>query len=200
MLTDPVPFCMESKKSSLSQVVRGRVKWFDPAKGFGFLADAEGRGDILLHGNVLRNFGQASIFEGTLVEVMAVETARGRQAAEILSITTLPPNTTAPIAELAGLLDTEIAALPLLPARVKWFDRRKGFGFANVFGRKGDVFLHLEILHRFGFADLVSGEAVCLRVFPAERGVVAVEVSAWEKAIVARKSAVENCVDSEMLA
>lgn len=200
MLTNPVPFRMQDGKSSLGQPVKGRVKWFDSGKGFGFLADAEGKGDVLLHGNVLRSFGQSSIIEGTLVEVLTIQTARGRQAAEILSITTQPSDTAAPIAELAALSDADIAALPLLPARVKWFDRNKGFGFANVFGRKGDVFLHVEVLRRFGFADLVSGEAVSLRVFPAERGMVAAEVAAWENAVSASKPVTESRVDAEMVA
>lgn len=199
MLTNPLPSRAE-ERSPLGQLVRGQVKWFDPAKGFGFIADSEGKGDILLHGNVLRSFGQSSIVEGTLVEVTAIETVRGRQVAKILSITILSTNATVPIAELAGLSDADIAALPLLPARVKWFDRSKGFGFANVFGRKGDIFLHLDILHRFGFADLVSGEAVCLRVFLAERGMVAVEISAWEKAVAVRKLVAEDNVNPDLLA
>lgn len=183
----------------LGNPVRGRIKWFDPAKGFGFIADSEGGADVLLHGNVLRSFGQSSIIEGALVEVLAVQTARGRQAAEVLSVTPPPSDAAAPIAELAALADADIQALPLLPARVKWFDRGKGFGFANVFGRKGDVFLHVEVLRRFGFADLVAGEAVCLRVFMAERGMVAAEVAAWEKAVSDSKPIAEYQADAEML-
>ena len=199
MPTNPVSLHMQDGKSSLAQPVKGRVKWFDPGKGFGFLVDAEGRGDVLLHSNVLRSFGQSSVIEGTLVEVLAIQTARGRQAVEILSITALPSDSAAPISELAALSTADIAAIPLLPARVKWFDRNKGFGFANVFGHKGDVFLHIEVLHRFGFADLVSGEAVCLRVFPAERGMVAAEVAAWENAVSVSKPVAEKRKTAEML-
>ena len=38
--------------------VTGSVKWFDPVKGFGFVVSDTGGPDILLHVNVLRNFGQ----------------------------------------------------------------------------------------------------------------------------------------------
>ena len=41
--------------------VSGTVKWFDPSKGFGFVVANEGGPDILLHANVLRNFGQSSV-------------------------------------------------------------------------------------------------------------------------------------------
>ena len=54
-------------------------------------------------------------------------------------------------AEIAEPVDL---SLPLEPARVKWFDKGKGFGFANVFGRDEDVFLHIEVLRRSGLADL----------------------------------------------
>ena len=174
---------MNDENPVVGQPVKGRIKWFDPVKGFGFLADPEGGPDVLLHGNVLRSFGQSSIVEGALVEVRAVSTARGRQAAEVLSVEPPPSDATAPIAELEALAGADIEALPLLPAREKWFDRSKGFGFATVFGRRGDVFLHVEVLRRCGFADLIAGEAVALRVFTAPRGTVAAQIAAWEKAV-----------------
>ena len=37
--------------------ITGTVKWFDPGKGFGFVVADTGGPDILLHANVLRNFG-----------------------------------------------------------------------------------------------------------------------------------------------
>lgn len=184
MLASEASLGARSIKSSSAQPVSGQIKWFDSVKGFGFLIDADGGRDILLHANVLRRFGQNSIVEGAFIEAMAVQTNRGRQVVEVLSIEPPPLDDAAeaPIAELADLSEADIAALPLLPARVKWFDRSKGFGFANVFGRKNDVFLHLEVLRRFGFADLSCGEAIGLRVFMANRGMVAAEVAAWEKA------------------
>ncbi len=74
-------------------------------------------------------------------------------------------------------------ALPLEPARVKWFDKGKGFGFANVWGKPEDVFIHIEVLRRSGFADLAAGEAVCLRVIDGRRGRMAAQVVAWDMAL-----------------
>ena len=68
------------------RVLRGQVKWFDPAKGFGFIVADVGGADILLHGNVLRNYGQNSVAEGTVIEVSVQETARGLQAVEVIGI------------------------------------------------------------------------------------------------------------------
>ncbi|PIE12376.1 MAG: cold-shock protein [Rhodobacterales bacterium] len=163
--------------------VNGQVKWFDPVKGFGFVVADEGGPDILLHANVLRNFGQSSIADAARIEILVQETDRGIQAVEVLSIA--PPEG----AEETTLADFEdidpelIRNAPLEPARVKWFDKGKGFGFANVFGREEDVFVHIEVLRRSGLADLQPGEALALRVIDGKRGRMATEVCAWEAAL-----------------
>ncbi|WP_225029216.1 cold-shock protein [Xinfangfangia pollutisoli] len=165
------------------QVLQGRVKWFDPAKGFGFIVSESSSADILLHANVLRNFGQSSVADGAGIKVRVQATQRGVQAVEVLKIE--PPEGVAlPLGEEAGLLGTEeLLALALEPARVKWFDKAKGFGFANVFGRPEDVFIHIEVLRVSGLADLASGEAVALRVIEGRRGRMAVHVQSWETAL-----------------
>lgn len=164
--------------------VEGRVKWFDPTKGFGFVVADEGGPDILLHANVLRNFGQSSIADGAGISLLVQSTARGLQATEVLRID--PPETgEAPVFEEALRLDADaIDALPLEPARVKWFDKSKGFGFANVFGRHEDVFVHVEVLRRSGLADLQPGEAIAIRVAEGQRGRLAVVVAPWENAVI----------------
>jgi CspA family cold shock protein len=73
--------------------------------------------------------------------------------------------------------------LAVEPSRVKWFDKGKGFGFANVFGRPEDVFIHIEVLRHSGFADLQAGEAVGLRIVEGKRGRMAVQVLSWEAAV-----------------
>jgi cold shock protein len=163
-------------------VVHGQVKWFDPVKGFGFIVGEGTSSDILLHANVLRNFGQSSIADGAKIAVRVQETARGVQAVEVISVE--PPAVGSfPLAEDAGAATPEvIAAQPLEPARVKWFDKGKGFGFANVFGKNDDVFIHVEVLRSSGFADLQPGEAVCLRIIDGKRGRMAVQVVSWESA------------------
>ena len=159
----------------------GVVKWFDPSKGFGFVVADTGGPDVLLHVNVLRNFGQSSVADGAHVELLVQNTNRGVQATAVTAIH--PPTEVQPaaLADMAGLDPEELLAVPLEPARVKWFDKAKGFGFANVFGKPEDVFVHVEILRKSGLADLQPGEALALRVIDGKRGRMAVEVQAWEK-------------------
>ena len=157
--------------------VRGHVKWFDPGKGFGFVVADQGGPDILLHANVLRSFGQSTVADGSAIEVQVAKTDRGMQATSVLSIRPpeVPPG--AGLADLSDMDPSLLAQAPLEPARVKWFDKGKGFGFANVWGSEDDVFLHIEVLLNGGFADLASGEGVALRVIEGDRGLMAAQIA-----------------------
>jgi cold shock protein len=169
-------------------IVHGRVKWFDPGKGFGFVVSDTGGPDILLHANVLRSFGQSTVADGSAIEVEVARTDRGMQAVTVVSIQPPEAQPGTGLADLADLDPAILAATPLEPARVKWFDKGKGFGFANVFGSEEDVFVHIEVLRQSGLADLQPGEAVALRVIQGKRGRMAVEVQAWDAAARAARS------------
>ena len=162
--------------------VCGQVKWFDPVKGFGFVVADQGGPDILLHVNVLRNFGQNSVADGTRIEIVTHRTDRGVQAVEIVSIVPPEHDEIAVLADFEDLNQEELRLLPLEPVRVKWFDKGKGFGFANAFGLSEDIFLHIEVLRQSGLSDLQPGEALALRVIDGKRGRMAVEVHSWESA------------------
>lgn len=168
--------------SSESQPVMGRVKWFDPGKGFGFVIADDGGPDILLHANVLRNFGQSSVADGARIEIAVQKTERGVQATQVLGIEPPEAEPGAPLADFDHLDQSVLDAAVMEPARVKWFDKGKGFGFANVFGKPDDVFIHIEVLRRSGLSDLQPGEALAIRVVEGRRGRMAMEVHAWEAA------------------
>jgi cold shock protein len=159
-------------------LVRGNVKWFDTTKGYGFVVSEDGEGDILLHGNVLRAYGFTSVAEGAEILLEIQVTDRGRQAVEVVEI--VPEASKAgPVQSVLDELPTE-AAGPLEPARVKWFDRVKGFGFVNVFGRPEDVFLHMETLRQYGYGEVVAGDVLAVRVTGGPRGPMVYEVRSWD--------------------
>ncbi len=172
---------MYMKDNIPQQHVTGRVKWFEPAKGFGFIVSDTGGPDILLHANVLRQFGQGSVVDGSVIEFDMQDTERGLQATQIIAITP-PADMTAPLREMLELPQDYVAQHPTAPARAKWFDKAKGFGFANVFGSDEDIFIHADVLRNSGLTDLQPGEAIGLRLVDGERGPVAIEVVDWEVA------------------
>lgn len=162
-------------------MIKGQVKWFDAGKGYGFVVADSVDGDILLHANVLRNFGRGSVSEGAAISFVIQETQRGRQVAEILEISA-PAEADDPDSVRMPMPDT--TGLPLVPARVKWFDRIKGFGFANAFGSNEDVFLHMEILRHYGFSELAPGEALCMQIVDGPRGQMAGAVFSWDRPVI----------------
>lgn len=177
---DAVWMIQNDEVADTTRFVVGQVKWFDAVKGFGFVVADEGGPDILLHANVLRNFGQGSVADLSTVELRVQETERGLQAVEVLALT--PPIIESEDgSSLSAIVNCD--NVEMIPARVKWFDKGKGFGFANAYGSSDDIFLHVEVLRRCGLADLLAGEAICVRVVDGERGQMAAEIHAWDYAI-----------------
>jgi CspA family cold shock protein len=63
--------------------VSGTVKWFNAAKGFGFIARDEGGKDVFVHASALERSGISGLNEGQRVFVEAVEGSKGVEAAQI---------------------------------------------------------------------------------------------------------------------
>src|SRR5579863_7131280 len=60
--------------------VAGKVKWFDDAKGFGFVASDDGGKDVFVHISVLGPAGISHLAEGQHVNMRVVDTPKGREA------------------------------------------------------------------------------------------------------------------------
>lgn len=167
-------------------VVAGHVKWYDAVKGYGFVVPEDGGSDVMVHASCVRAFGRVALCEGSHVRLVATASARGLQAQKLVEVNEPEGSLVPGFAEDARpteFLGPDVQAGPLQPARVKWFDKQKGFGFVNVFGKNEDVFVHMETVRRCGFQDLSSGEGMAVRTFRGPRGMMVAELRLWETAV-----------------
>lgn len=65
--------------------MRGRVKWFSPQKGYGFIEREDGE-DVFVHYSAIQMEGYKSLAEGEEVEFDIVEGNRGPQAANVVRL------------------------------------------------------------------------------------------------------------------
>lgn len=63
----------------------GTVKWFNPTKGYGFIAPASGGRDVFVHISAVEKAGYSSLAEGAKVSFDVVQN-RGKESAENLKI------------------------------------------------------------------------------------------------------------------
>lgn len=61
---------------------KGKVKWFNAKKGYGFISDEEGN-DVFVHFSALNMDGFRTLSEGEDVEFEIVDGEKGAQAAEV---------------------------------------------------------------------------------------------------------------------
>ena len=68
-----------------SQMATGTVKWFNDAKGFGFITPDEGGEDLFVHFSAISAAGFKSLKEGQRVSYEVVQGPKGKQAANVQS-------------------------------------------------------------------------------------------------------------------
>ena len=156
--------------------VAGVIKWFDVAKGFGFVVpDEPGLPDVLLHVTCLRRDGFQTAYEGSRLVCEAVRRQKGLQAMRVLSMdestavhpSQLPPSRThVQVTPSSGLEQVE----------VKWFNRIRGFGFLTRGDGTEDIFVHMETLRRFGITELRPGQRVLVRYGDGPKGKMVAEI------------------------
>jgi len=154
--------------------IQGRVKWFDFTKGYGFIARADGEGDVLLHQACVRQSGFKTAKEGATVVCEVIEGPRGLQASLLVSLDNSTAHPISP-AEPAPRHRAEPHG-PWQAGLVKWFNRAKGYGFLSRGPGTLDIFVHMEVLRQCGITELREGQRVRFRAGLGPRGELAADL------------------------
>jgi CspA family cold shock protein len=149
-------------------MANGIVKFFNPAKGFGFIAPDDGGSDVFVHVSAVERAGLNGLNEGDRV---VYELKQDRRSGKLAVVDLQWIGAGAPLPKPARGGDRPSRGAPprtgegRTPAGsgagvVKWFNSQKGFGFIQPRDGGGDVFVHISAVERAGLRGLAEGQAV----------------------------------------
>ncbi len=154
--------------------ISGFVKWFDVARGYGFVIPDNGMPDVLLHLSCLKRDGYEAPLEGTRVVCDAVERQKGYQCLRVLEVDT--STAIHPVERPVRTHVSVTATSEWVRVRVKWFNRVRGFGFLTEGDDRPDIFVHMETLRKTAIAELQPDQYVYVRFGDGPKGRMAAEV------------------------
>lgn len=173
--------------------VKGKVKWFNVSKGYGFIVSKDVAGDVLLHKTVVEAFGCTAVLDGATVECEVMQ-KRPKDGVETkfqaLRLHKVDPASAEAGAGGAGPREPRAREIllqepvgPAIEAECKWFCRPKGFGFLTSTKADGDIFVHMDLLRKFDLKELKPGQKVLVRAGKGPKGLTATEVHAIPEAV-----------------
>lgn len=154
----------------------GTVKFFNAAKGFGFIAPEDGSPDVFVHVSALERSGVGGLGDGDLVSFdLERDRKSGKMAAvniAVLGAGQPAQRRPAPGGFSHDRRDAPMGRSSAPRARsegavsgsgqgvVKWFNPAKGFGFILPSAGGEDIFVHISAVERAGLRELQEGQTV----------------------------------------
>jgi CspA family cold shock protein len=153
--------------------LRGKVKWFNAVKGYGFLALDSDNSDAFLHVTTLRQAGHEDLKPGATVVCAGVRGPKGWQVMKVIEVDS----------STAIAVPPKVVAIPdgiemgeYTTALVKWYNNERGYGFVTREAQDGDIFVHAAVLRRHGMESLAPGQKVLIRLAEGDKGLQVTEI------------------------
>ncbi len=152
----------------------GIVKWFNPTKGFGFIARDEGE-DVFVHISAVEQAGRTTLGEGQPVTFTVLDRGGRLSAADLVidGEAPEPPAGSRPPAREQDFGQDDFTPGERIEGTVKFFNTMKGFGFISRGDGQQDAFVHVTALERAGLSSLAEGQQVSFELARDRRGKVA---------------------------
>jgi len=170
---DRRPGFFRTEDAPTGRRVEAKVKWFNAAKGFGFVTLSDGSPDAFLPMAVLRRAGYEGVREGASISCEVGAGAKGPLVVTVLNL----DNGTATPAGMGGASHAAARPAQTLEGAVKWFEPDKGYGFIAPDGGGKDIFVHVTALRRSGVNLLGPGQRVRVDVVDGRKGLEADRVA-----------------------
>ncbi|MES2473284.1 MAG: cold shock domain-containing protein [Pseudomonadota bacterium] len=183
----------ESKPISQASA-KGKVKWFNATKGYGFITLDNG-GDAFCHASALQATGHSDVQPGTSIVCDLADSQRGLQVVAVHSvdISTAEAPSRAPRGDRfgggggdrfggggggyggggyggGGHRDSGPSG-PMVEGKVKFFNDQKGFGFVMPDSGSGDIYLHASALRRSGVQAVEPDQRIRYSTRQGNKGV-----------------------------
>jgi CspA family cold shock protein len=143
---------------------KGKVKFFNPHKGFGFIQRDEGGDDVFVHISQVERAGLAGLAEGQELAFNLVDRGGKVSAADLQvvgDVIAVQQRSAAPQRERTGEKAT---------GTVKFFNSMKGFGFITRDDGEADAFVHISAVERSGLSELNEGDRLEFELEVDRRG------------------------------
>ena len=152
---------------------RGRVKWFNATKGYGFVTLDEG-GDAFCHASALQAVGHAELPQGATITCDLADSERGLQVVAVHDVDVSTAEAPRPARREfngGGGHDRSAPSGPMSDGRIKFFNDQKGFGFVTPESGAGDIYLHASALRRSGVQMVEPEQRIRFNTRQGNKGV-----------------------------